>query len=45
MTHLNLAQQIATLKKEAQAFKMVRNALRSAGNSDNASRLVFEKVT
>jgi len=44
MTHSNLAREIATLRKEAQAFKTVRNALRSAGNSDKASRVVFEKV-
>jgi len=42
---LNLAQEIATLKKEAQAFKNVRQALRSATASGSASRMVFEKVS
>ena len=37
------AQEIATLRKEAQAFKSVRAALRSATDTD-AARLIFQKV-
>ncbi|EKM53222.1 uncharacterized protein PHACADRAFT_175614 [Phanerochaete carnosa HHB-10118-sp] len=39
------AQEIATLRKEAQAFKKVRNALQQSDvGSDDAARLVFSKV-
>ncbi|KZT71220.1 hypothetical protein DAEQUDRAFT_688223 [Daedalea quercina L-15889] len=41
------AQEIATLRKEAQAFKVVRTALRMPeidGQGPNAAKLVFEKV-
>ncbi|GJE92396.1 ubiquitin-activating enzyme E1-like protein [Phanerochaete sordida] len=39
------AQEIATLRKEAQAFKKVRAALRQSDpGSDEAARLVFNKV-
>lgn len=36
-------QEIATLRKEAQAFKVVRNSLRD-NNATNAAKLAFEKV-
>lgn len=40
-----LAQEIATLRKEAQAFKKVRTALRSPNTENNdAAKMVFEKV-
>lgn len=39
------AQEIATLRKEAQAFKKVRTALRSPNTENNdAAKMVFEKV-
>ncbi|RDB30882.1 Ubiquitin-activating enzyme E1-like [Hypsizygus marmoreus] len=38
------AQEIATLRKEAQAFNAVRTALRSPSPSTNAAKLAFEKV-
>ncbi|KAF8154730.1 hypothetical protein B0H34DRAFT_717633 [Crassisporium funariophilum] len=38
------AQEIATLRKEAQAFKAVRSALRSTTDSAQAAKLVFQKV-
>lgn len=39
------AQEIATLRKEAQAFKRVRTALRAPGGSnEDAAKMVFEKV-
>ncbi|TFK50549.1 hypothetical protein OE88DRAFT_1713030 [Heliocybe sulcata] len=38
------AQEIATLRKEAQAFKAVRSALRSKDKSSNAAKMAFEKV-
>ena len=43
--HTNLsAQEIATLRKEAQAFKAVRAALRSPATTGDAARMVFQKV-
>ena len=39
-----IAQEIATLRKEAQAFKAVREALRSKQGNPDAARLVFQKV-
>ena len=39
-----IAQEIATLRKEAQAFKRVRTALRSPNSDEEAARLAFEKV-
>ncbi|PPQ88198.1 hypothetical protein CVT25_005163 [Psilocybe cyanescens] len=36
-------QEIATLRKEAQAFKVVRDSLRDS-NTTNAAKLVFQKV-
>jgi hypothetical protein len=38
------AQEIATLRKEAQAFKAVRDALRSSDSTVDAAKLVFQKV-
>ncbi|KAI0047882.1 hypothetical protein FA95DRAFT_1540689 [Auriscalpium vulgare] len=38
------AQEIATLKKEAQAFKNVRAALRSSQGAGAAAKLAFQKV-
>ena len=39
------AQEIATLRKEAQAFRRVRTALRSPNDDDDeAAKLAFEKV-
>ena len=38
------AQEIATLRKEAQAFKRVRTALRSSADEEEAAKLAFEKV-
>lgn len=38
------AQEIAALRKEAQAFKRVRTALRSPTNDEEAAKLAFEKV-
>ncbi|KAI0317545.1 hypothetical protein OF83DRAFT_1283338 [Amylostereum chailletii] len=38
------AQEIDTLRKEAQAFKAVREALRSTGQSEDAAKLAFQKV-
>ncbi|KJA18252.1 hypothetical protein HYPSUDRAFT_205501 [Hypholoma sublateritium FD-334 SS-4] len=38
------AQEIATLRKEAQAFTAVRNALRSSENNHDAALLAFQKV-
>ena len=42
----DIAQEIATLRKEALAFKAVRAALRAPDDpsSSNAAKLVFEKV-
>ncbi|TFK67769.1 hypothetical protein BDN72DRAFT_75610 [Pluteus cervinus] len=37
------AQEIATLRKEAQAFNLVRTALRTSG-SNNAAKIAFDKV-
>ena len=39
------AQEIATLRKEAQAFKAVRDALRSPTTTGDAARMVFQKVS
>jgi len=39
-----IAQEIATLRKEAQAFRRVRTALRSQNDNEEAARLAFEKV-
>jgi len=39
-----IAQEIDTLRKEAQAFRRVRTALRSQNDDEEAARLVFEKV-
>jgi ubiquitin-like 1-activating enzyme E1 B len=42
----SIAQEIATLRKEALAFQAVRSALRSKGaNEGDAAKLVFQKVT
>lgn len=38
------AQEIATLRKEAQAFRRVRTALRSPNDDEEAAKLAFEKV-
>jgi len=38
------AQEIANLRKEAQAFKSVRAALRSKDASSSAAKMVFQKV-
>ncbi len=38
------AQEIATLREQAQAFQAVRKALRTPSEANAASRLVFEKV-
>lgn len=39
------AQEIATLRKEAQAFKSVRTALRTQSDANNdAAKMVFQKV-
>ncbi|KAF8418651.1 hypothetical protein L210DRAFT_3578816 [Boletus edulis BED1] len=38
------AQEIAALRKEALAYKAVRNALRSQQTTDDAAKTVFEKV-
>lgn len=38
------AEEIATLRKEAQAFKRVRTALRLPNNDEEAAKLAFEKV-
>ncbi|KZP09553.1 hypothetical protein FIBSPDRAFT_801990 [Athelia psychrophila] len=37
-------QEIATLRKEAQAFKAVRTALRTTAATGDAARMVFQKV-
>ncbi|KZP05062.1 hypothetical protein FIBSPDRAFT_967619 [Athelia psychrophila] len=37
-------QEIATLRKEAQAFKAVRTALRTSAATGDAARMVFQKV-
>ena len=39
-----IAQEIATLRKEAQAFRRVRTALRSPDDQEEAAKLAFEKV-
>ena len=39
-----IAQEIATLRKEAQAFRRVRTALRSPNDNEEAVKLTFEKV-
>ena len=42
-----IAQEIATLRKEAQAFKAVRAALRTPpvdGQGSSAAKMVFDKV-
>ena len=39
-----IAQEIATLRKETQAFRRVRTALRSQNDNEEAARLAFEKV-
>ena len=50
LTGLSIANEIAALRKEAQAFKAVRAALRSAPEGDasssgpSAAKLVFNKV-
>jgi hypothetical protein len=41
---LLLAQEIENLRREAQAFKSVRAALRSKDSSSNAAKMVFQKV-
>ena len=41
---IQLAQEIAALRKEAEAFKKVRDALRSPSASKKAPRMVFDKV-
>ncbi|KIJ64071.1 hypothetical protein HYDPIDRAFT_91418 [Hydnomerulius pinastri MD-312] len=38
------AQEIATLRKEALAYKAVRSALRSSETTDDAAKTVFQKV-
>lgn len=38
------AQEIANLRREAQAFKSVRAALRSRDTSSSAAKMVFQKV-
>ncbi|KIY50229.1 hypothetical protein FISHEDRAFT_64888 [Fistulina hepatica ATCC 64428] len=38
------AQEIANLRKEAQAFSAVRQALRTTNAQDSAAKMVFEKV-
>ena len=38
------AQEIATLRKEAQAFRRVRTALRSPNDNEEAAKLTFDKV-
>ena len=38
------AQEIATLRREAQAFRRVRIALRSPNNNEEPAKLAFEKV-
>ncbi|KAF5364889.1 hypothetical protein D9758_008104 [Tetrapyrgos nigripes] len=38
------AQEIATLRKEAQAFSAVRQALRSSSSKDSAAKMAFQKV-
>lgn len=40
----SVAQEIATLRKEAQAFQRVRTALRSLNDGEGAAKLAFEKV-
>ena len=40
----SIAQEIATLRKEAQAFQRVRTALRSLNSNEDAAKLAFEKV-
>jgi hypothetical protein len=42
--HLSPAQEIENLRKEAQAFKSVRAALRSRNTSSRAAKMVFQKV-
>jgi hypothetical protein len=41
---LLLADEIANLRREAQAFKSVRAALRSENTSSTAAKMVFQKV-
>jgi ubiquitin-like 1-activating enzyme E1 B len=41
---MNIAQEIATLRKEALAYKAVRDSLRSAETTDDAAKTVFHKV-
>ena len=41
----SLAQEIETLRKEAQAFKYVRAALRSPGRTEDAAKRAFQKVS
>lgn len=36
--------EIDALRKEAQAFQLVRAALRSQSSNDDAAKLTFEKV-
>ncbi|KAG6371470.1 hypothetical protein JVT61DRAFT_9500 [Boletus reticuloceps] len=43
-TDVRIAQEIAALRKEALAYKAVRNALRSPQTTDDAAKTVFEKV-
>jgi ubiquitin-like 1-activating enzyme E1 B len=40
----HVAQEIATLRREAQAFKNVRDALRLSKDPEQAAKLAFEKV-
>lgn len=40
----SIAQEIVTLRKEAQAFQRVRTALRSLNDNEDAAKLAFEKV-
>ncbi|KAJ3508390.1 hypothetical protein NLJ89_g5779 [Agrocybe chaxingu] len=42
--HGENAQEIDTLRKEVQAFKTVRTALRSSNHNEDAAKLVFQKV-
>jgi hypothetical protein len=41
---LLLAREIANLRREAQAFKSVRAALRSRDTSSSAAKMAFQKV-
>lgn len=43
-TNCTAAQEIATLRREAQAFRTVREALRNPNDMGDAAQLVFQKV-